>query len=403
LTGKPLRATIPGTIRKSNLVVNIFSKTNTLHSFYGKAKYAFLAVFAITVMFSTFVSHRVYGNSVVGTVETKIVLTMDGKTQSIITTQNTIEGSLIQNGISMAGNDITIPPLNTYLTGKSIEVQVVRATPVLISDNGQSWSASSAYTEPYDILKQLNVEIFPEDRVTAELIMDPALEGAIGQKVIIERAPVFTIYVDDTTLTVRSWATNVADLLTEKGISLGANDIVEPGKTSTLSGVSEITVTRINYADVTENINIPFETVYKIDASLGLTGKRVESEGSAGSKINTYHIVYKNGVEASRTLTSSVINNYAESRVVYRGALVGVASHVSDGTYNRLMVTAFKEAPRGTKLMVTNLNNGKQILVTVVDSGPYVPGRILDLSPDAFRALGGTTGLLSNIAAQIVD
>lgn len=383
--------------------MNIPSKLDKLHSFYGKARYAFLAVFVLTIMFSSFVSHRVYGDSVVGTVETKFALNMDGTTRNLVTTQNTIAGALTQNHIILSKNDITVPPLDTYLNGKSLDIQVVRAVPVLVSDNGQSWAATTAYTQPLDILKQLNVEIFPEDRVSAELILDPAAEGTVGQKIIIERAPVFTIYVDDTTKVVRSWATTVGEMLTEKGITLGVNDIVEPPKTASLVGISEITITRINYADIEETISIPFETIYKVDSSLGLRGTRVASEGVIGSKVNSYHIIYKNGVVASRTLTNSTIGNYPENRVIYRGALVGVASHVSEGTYNQSMATAFKEAPRGTKLIVTNLNNGRQILVTVVDSGPYVAGRILDLSPDAFRALGGTSGLLPNIAAQLMN
>jgi uncharacterized protein YabE (DUF348 family) len=233
--------------------------------------------------------------------------------------------------------------------------------------------------------------------------MDPAATGLVGQNVIIDRAPVYTIYVDGGTKVVRSWTTNVSDLLAEKGISLGVNDIVDPPKTSTLSGITEITVTRINYADIDENVTVPFDTIYKIDTSLGLTDTRIGQEGVNEKLKKTYHLVYENGVEVSKTLTNSVTVTSLVDRIIYRGAIVGIASEVSDGTYGQAMVTAFKDAPRGTKLFVTNLNNGKQIEVTVVDSGPYVSGRILDLSPDAFQALGGTSGLLQNIAAQIVE
>ena len=52
-----------------------------------------------------------------------------------------------------------------------------------------------------------------------------------------------------------------------------------------------------------------------------------------------------------------------------------------------LMVAAHKTLPFGTVLRVTNLENGRQVEVCVVDRGPYVKGRIIDLSASAARAL----------------
>src|SRR5262245_52213466 len=44
----------------------------------------------------------------------------------------------------------------------------------------------------------------------------------------------------------------------------------------------------------------------------------------------------------------------------------------------------------GTKVRVTNLRNGRNVVVTINDRGPYVKGRGLDLSLGAARALGAT-------------
>lgn len=299
--------------------MNIPSKFDKLHSFYGKAKYAFLAVFALTIMFTAFVSSQAYGESVVGTVETKINLNVDGKTKHIVTTQNTIGGALNQNYILLDKNDITEPPVDTYLTGKALDVTVVRAVPVLIKDNTQSWPATSAYTAPQDILKQLAVEIFPEDIVTAELIMDPATEGTVGQKVVIQRAPVYSIYVDDLTKVVRSWVKTVGDLLSEKGITLGPNDIVEPSVSTPLAGVQEITVTRINFADVEETVSIPYQSVEQKDYNMYQGKSAITQNGVNGSKVQNVHIVYKNGVEVERTVTSSVVTLQPQSKITAIG------------------------------------------------------------------------------------
>lgn len=52
------------------------------------------------------------------------------------------------------------------------------------------------------------------------------------------------------------------------------------------------------------------------------------------------------------------------------------------------MTCAHRTLPFGTKLKVTNLQNNKTIIVRVNDRGPYIKGRIVDLSLTAAKALG---------------
>jgi rare lipoprotein A len=51
------------------------------------------------------------------------------------------------------------------------------------------------------------------------------------------------------------------------------------------------------------------------------------------------------------------------------------------------LTAAHRTLPLGTRLRVTNLENGHVVRVRVNDRGPYVPGRIVDLSRKAARAL----------------
>ncbi len=53
-----------------------------------------------------------------------------------------------------------------------------------------------------------------------------------------------------------------------------------------------------------------------------------------------------------------------------------------------LFTCAHKSLPWGTQLRVTNLENGKSVVVRVNDRGPFVRGRIVDLSYVAARKLG---------------
>ncbi len=58
-------------------------------------------------------------------------------------------------------------------------------------------------------------------------------------------------------------------------------------------------------------------------------------------------------------------------------------------TYNSDEIfAASKTLPFGSKVLVKNLYNGKELFVKIVDRGPYVRGRIIDLSRGAAKELG---------------
>jgi rare lipoprotein A len=53
------------------------------------------------------------------------------------------------------------------------------------------------------------------------------------------------------------------------------------------------------------------------------------------------------------------------------------------------MIAAHKYLPLGTRVRVHDLDNGRQVDVTIVDRGPFAaPNRIIDLSTVAANALG---------------
>jgi len=52
------------------------------------------------------------------------------------------------------------------------------------------------------------------------------------------------------------------------------------------------------------------------------------------------------------------------------------------------MTAAHRSLPFGTMVRVTNIQNGRSVLVRINDRGPFTRGRVIDLSPAAARALG---------------
>ena len=67
------------------------------------------------------------------------------------------------------------------------------------------------------------------------------------------------------------------------------------------------------------------------------------------------------------------------------------------------LTAAHKTLPLGTVIQVENLDNGKRVLVRVNDRGPFVRGRILDLSKKGARQLGFLGQGTANIRLRTVD
>jgi rare lipoprotein A len=52
------------------------------------------------------------------------------------------------------------------------------------------------------------------------------------------------------------------------------------------------------------------------------------------------------------------------------------------------LIAAHRTLPFGKRIKVRNLANGRTVTVTIVDRGPFVKGRIIDLSTGAANAIG---------------
>jgi rare lipoprotein A len=65
------------------------------------------------------------------------------------------------------------------------------------------------------------------------------------------------------------------------------------------------------------------------------------------------------------------------------------------------MTAAHRTLPFGTKLRVTH--GDRSVVVTINDRGPFVRGRVLDLSTGAARAVGLTSAGVGRVVAEVVS
>lgn len=97
-------------------------------------------------------------------------------------------------------------------------------------------------------------------------------------------------------------------------------------------------------------------------------------------------------------------HNLNGSASFYGGRLHG-SMRADGGRFNQWeMSAAHKTLPFGTIVKVTNLDNGRSVNVVINDRGPYIKGRVLDLSRGAFRVIEDERkGVLKNINIEIVE
>jgi rare lipoprotein A (peptidoglycan hydrolase) len=94
-------------------------------------------------------------------------------------------------------------------------------------------------------------------------------------------------------------------------------------------------------------------------------------------------------------------------------ATVGRASYYGPGFAGRRtasgsvfrpeqLTAAHRSLPLGTKVRVTNLHNGRSVLVTITDRGPFTRGRHIDLSVAAARVIGMLGRGVANVRIEVV-
>jgi len=92
----------------------------------------------------------------------------------------------------------------------------------------------------------------------------------------------------------------------------------------------------------------------------------------------------------------------------------GKASYYGSQHHNKLtasgerfdqgaLTAAHRTLPFGTHVRVINTRNGKSVVVRINDRGPFVRGRIIDLSKAAFQSIASTRSGIIRVRLEKVD
>ena len=70
---------------------------------------------------------------------------------------------------------------------------------------------------------------------------------------------------------------------------------------------------------------------------------------------------------------------------------------------HKLKTAAHKKLPFGTRVRVRNLENGKAVVVTINDRGPFAKKRIIELSKSAFSSIGKLSEGVLEVEIEVIE
>lgn len=259
----------------------------------------------------------------------------------------------------------------------------------------------SSNSDPYLITQDLGMAPFPEDKFKSF----PDIKMNIGSKITLYRAPVINIKDGKRSKEVRSWKKNIKDLFSEQKVEIGKDDKVNFSLDTAVENNMEIVITRVAITTVVEPEAIKFITVKKSNPNIEKGNNKTLQAGKNGTKNKYYLVRREDGDEVSRKLQKIEVAETPTDEIVEIGTKVVVYGTGKATWYVKTgdMIAAHNSLPKGTKVNVINVSNGKSVVVTIKGGGIYHDDNvIIDLSTAAFQALGAGlgTGKLGNVRIE---
>lgn len=137
-----------------------------------------------------------------------------------------------------------------------------------------------------------------------------------------------------------------------------------------------------------------------LEKNYGIKGPKLEATPTTAS-VQTYEVKGK----VYKTLSDEKFKEYSVIGVAsYYGSQFNGRKTASGDIFNEnLLTAAHKRLPLNSYVLVTNLNNGRKVVVKVNDRGPFTGDRKIDLSKAAARELGMLRHGVAKVKIEVVN
>lgn len=241
--------------------------------------------------------------------QTRVVTIYDeSEEKTIITHANSVQDALNDANISVSEYDSISPSADAKLSDSSVIINIHRARPVLVVDGSRQVRVITSAQSDAEIVKAAGITMYAEDQSSLSAVQDILYSGGAGLELTINRAKVVNLELYGQTMTVRTQAKTVDELLKEKNITPGVDDGMNLGANDAITDQMNLRIWRNGIQTVTTTENIAFSTKTVTDLTKKYGSREVQTTGQDGQKTVIYQIEIKDGEEISRQVISEVVN-----------------------------------------------------------------------------------------------
>lgn len=229
-----------------------------------------------------------------------------------------------------------------------------------------------------------------------------------GMHIRIARAHTMIVRVDGAERTLHTQALSVGQAIGESDIVLDEDDIMKPEREAFAESGIEVTIIRVQVEEQSIEKPIAFVKKSNEDDTLSWRKTVVTQKGEKGIERLTYRVSSHDGKEVNRKLLKTETIKEPITEITTQGTYVklgkahrGAASWYA---YTGTLSAANPWLPIGSYVRVTNVENGKSVIVRINDRGPFAPGRIIDLDKVAFAKIASVgQGVIGVKMEEIVN
>lgn len=255
-----------------------------------------------------------------------VILSYDHGKQVVPTTATTVSDLLKKLNITLEAGDRVEPTASTKIVQDNFLVNIYRAVPVTIVDNGASTRVLSAGATPRSIVAQTGMTLYGEDDVTSSYSTNLLADSSLGKVVTVKRSMPVNLNLYGTQTPVRTQAKTVQELVAEKGIKLAAGATLNPSANTPITPNMQLFVLDKGVSIVATEETLAMPTQNVDDNNLTLGAKAVRQVGAAGKQLVTYQVKIDpaTGKEVSRTPIQTIVTVAPVTQIVAVGKHVAV-------------------------------------------------------------------------------
>jgi uncharacterized protein YabE (DUF348 family) len=210
---------------------------------------------------------------------------------------------------------------------------------------------------------QTNESVFPSEET----------EIFSGARIYITRARKVIVNVDGGKQIFYTQAKEIEQALRENNLTLNEDDLVKPSRDALAENNSQITITRVTIEEQMTEKPIAFDKKVNEDDKLSWRKSIITQKGEKGLERFTYRVSLHDGKEVNRKLLKRETVKEPVTEIMTQGTYVklGKSHHGAASWYawSGTLAAANPWLPMGSYVKVTNMENGKSVIVKINDRG----------------------------------